>query len=221
MGTRVLIADDHQVLRQGLRTMLEKEPGIEVIGEADNGRSACKLAEELAPEVVIMDVAMPDMNGIEATKQILAIFPKTKIIALSMHDDRRFVLNMFKMGASAYLLKNCAFREIVKAIQTVMANRTYLSIGITDLVVEGYVASSLSAESSVYMLLSPREREVLQLIAEGKTTNQIAARLYVSSKTIETHRNQIMRKLNINSIAGLTKYALSEGLTSMEISHVS
>jgi two-component system response regulator NreC len=214
MSTRVLIADDHQIVREGLRTMLEKEHDIKVVGEAEDGRMTLRLARELVPDVVIMDVAMPDLNGIEATRQIVAELPGVKIIALSMHDDRRFVLNMLKAGAAGYMLKDCAFKDLAKAIRVVMANKTYLSNEIADIVVKDYLASSTPIESSAFHLLSPREREVLQLIAEGKTSAQMADSLHISVKTVETHRQQIMAKLKIKSVAELTKYAIREGLTS-------
>jgi DNA-binding NarL/FixJ family response regulator len=212
MTIKVLIADDHQIVREGLRSMLEKEPEIRVVGEAEEGRTTLRLARELAPDVIIMDVAMPDLNGIEATRQITAEFPTINIIALSMHDDRRFVLNMLKAGAKGYLLKDSAFKELAKAIRAVVANKTYLSSEIADIVVKDYLASATSDESSVFTMLTPREREVLQLIAEGKTTNQTAEHLHISIKTVETHRTQIMAKLKVKGIAELTKYAIREGL---------
>jgi DNA-binding NarL/FixJ family response regulator len=214
MSIKVLLADDHQILREGLRSMLEKEHDIKVIGEADDGRTTQRMARELAPDVIIMDVAMPDLNGIEATRQIVGELPKIKIIALSMHSDRRFVLNMLKAGAAGYMLKDCAFKDLAKAIRVVMAHKTYLSHEIADVVVKDYLATSTPIESSAFHLLSPREREVLQLIAEGKTSNLIAENLHVSVKTVETHRQQIMVKLKIKTIAELTKYAIREGLTS-------
>jgi len=213
MSTKVLIADDHQIVREGLRTMLEKEHDIKVVGEAEDGRMTLRLAWELVPDVIIMDVAMPDLNGIEATRQIIAELPTVKIIALSMHDDRRFVLNMLKAGAAGYMLKDCAFKDLAKAIRVVMANKTYLSHEIADIVVKDYLANSSPGESSVFQLLSPREREVLQLIAEGKTSGQIADNLHISVKTVESHRQQIMIKLKIKTVAELTKYAIREGLT--------
>ena len=217
MTIRILIADDHQIVRQGLRTLLEKEPDMAVVAEADDGRATVRLVREKSPEVVIMDVAMPDLNGIEATRQILAEFPKIKVIALSMYADQRFVLNMLKAGASGYLLKDCAFEELIRAIRLVMAHKTYLSPGVTDIVVKDYTAGgNNSSQPSVFSVLSPREREVLQLMAEGRTTSQIAGLLHVSVKTVETHRQQIMHKLKIHSVAELTKYAIREGLTSLE-----
>lgn len=214
MSIKVMIADDHQIVREGLRAMLEKEHDIKVVGEAVDGRMTERLARELVPDVIIMDVAMPDLNGIEATRQIAAELPGVKIIALSMHDDRRFVLNMFKAGAAGYMLKDCAFKDLAKAIRVVMSHKTYLSHEIADIVVKDYLASSSPTEASVFQLLSPREREVLQLLAEGKTSSLIADNLHISVKTVESHRQQIMTKLKIKSVAELTKYAIREGLTS-------
>jgi DNA-binding NarL/FixJ family response regulator len=194
--------------------MLDKEHDIQVLGEAEDGRMIQRLARELVPDVIIMDVAMPDLNGIEATRQIVAELPGIKIIALSMHDDRRFVLNMLKAGAAGYMLKDSAFTDLAKGIRVVMSGKTYLSHEVTDIVVKDYVSSSQPAESSAFHLLSPREREVLQLLAEGKTSAQIGEKLHISIKTVETHRQQIMVKLKIRSVAELTKYAIREGLTS-------
>ena len=193
--------------------MLEKEEWIKVVGEAEEGRTTVRLAQELTPDVIIMDVAMPDLNGIEATRQILAEFPTIKVIALSMHDDRRFVLNMIKAGAKGYLLKDSAFKELAKAIKVVVSNQTYLSGEIADILVQDYLSVATPDEFSAFHLLSPREREVLQLLAEGKSSNQIAENLHISVKTVETHRAQLMAKLKIKSIAELTKYAIREGLT--------
>lgn len=214
MSIKVLIADDHQIVREGLRALLGKEPGITVVGEAEEGRTTLRLARDLSPDVIIMDVAMPDLNGIEATRQVVSEFPDIKVIALSMHNDRRFVLNMLKAGAKGYLLKDCAFKHLIKAIRLVFANKTYLSEEIADLVVKDYVSSTKIAKSSSSELLTAREHEVLQLIVEGKTTSMIAETLQVSIKTAESHRHQIMLKLNIKSIAELTKFAIREGLTS-------
>ncbi len=216
MTTKVLIADDHQIVRQGLKTLLEKEHDLKVVGEAEDGRSTVRLARDLSPEMIIMDVAMPDLNGIEATRQIVSELPRVKVIALSMYADRRFVVNMLKAGASAYLLKDCAFEELIRAIRVVLTNKTYLSPGVSDILVNDYMTGGPTQETSVFSVLTPREREVLQLMSEGRSTNQIADSLHVSVKTIETHRQQVMHKLKIHSVAELTKYAIREGLTSLE-----
>jgi len=213
---RVLIADDHQIVRDGLRSLLEKEPDMEVIATVEDGRTTVRVVEELQPDVVIMDISMPGLNGIEATRKISRDFPKIKIIALSMHDDGRFVMNMLKAGASGYLLKDCAFKELAKAIHVVVrAGKSYLSPDITDVVVSSYVTGQSGSEPLIYTTLTPREREVLQLVVEGKTSSQIADILYVSVKTVETHRTQLMHKLKITNLADLVKYAIKEGITSV------
>ncbi len=216
MTIKIVLADDHQIVRQGLRTLLDTEPDIKVVAEADNGRTVLKLVQDLRPDVVIMDITMPDLNGIEATRQILAESPKIKVVALSMHADSLFVLNMLKAGASGYLLKDCALEELVQAIHTVIAQKTYLSPGISDIVIEDFVKAWSGNRSWVFSLLSARELEVLRLIAEGKTTNQIAFLLTLSVKTVEAHRKRIMEKLDIHSVAELTKFAIRQGLTSIE-----
>jgi DNA-binding NarL/FixJ family response regulator len=214
---KVVLADDHQIVRHGLRSLLSAEPDIEVVGEADNGRAVVRMVQELSPQVVIMDISMPDLNGIEATRQILSDTTGVKVIALSMHSDSLFVLNMFQAGASGYLLKDCALEELVKAVRTVMNRKIYLSPGISDIVIKDFVLGWSSTESSAYSILTAREREVLQLMAEGKNTNQIAESLCVSIKTVEAHRKQMMNKLDIHSVAELTKYAIRQGLTSLEV----
>jgi DNA-binding NarL/FixJ family response regulator len=189
---------------------------MEVVAEAENGRSAVQLAAETAPDVVIMDVTMPDLNGIEATKQILSKSPDIKIVALSMHSDSSFVTEMLKSGAAGYLLKDCAFEELSRAIRTVVDEKIYLSPSISGVVVEDYVHRLSKADFTSNDILSDREREVLQLMAEGNSTKQIAVKLHISVKTVETHRRQIMKKLDIHTIADLTKYAIRKGLTSLE-----
>ncbi len=215
MSIKILLADDHKIIRDGLRSLLEKESDLEVVAEAGNGAMTVKLARQLKPDVVIMDITMPDLNGIEATRQIMTELPDVKVIALSMHSDRRFVVGMLRAGASGYLLKDSAFNELIHTVHTVMKNRTYLSPAITNIVVEDYLQQLSTTDSTYSSVLTAREREVLQLLAEGKTTKQIADRLCLSVKTIETHRRQIMDKLGIHSIAELTKYAIREGLTSL------
>ena len=216
---KVVLADDHQIVRHGLRSLLSAEPDIKVVGEADNGRAVVRLVQELSPQVVIMDISMPDLNGIEATRQILSDSSGVKVIALSMHSDSLFVLNMFKAGASGYLLKDCALEELVKAVRTVMNRKIYLSPSISDILIKDFVIgwSPEDSTSSAYSILTAREREVLQLMAEGKTTNQIAESLCISVKTVEAHRKQLMTKLDIHSVAELTKYAIRQGLTTLEV----
>jgi two-component system, NarL family, response regulator NreC len=215
-NVRILIADDHKIVRDGLRTLIDSEEGMEVVAEAEDGRSAVQLSEKLSPDVVIMDIAMPDMNGIDATRQILRSNNRTRVIALSMYSDRRFVSGMLEAGASGYLLKDCAFEELVRAIRSVMADQTYLSPTIAGIVVSRYVGRESQADGTVFTNLTQREREVLQILAEGMSTKEIAYHLGVSVKTVETHRRNIMEKLNIHSISELVKYAIREGLTSLE-----
>jgi DNA-binding NarL/FixJ family response regulator len=213
---RILLADDHKITRQGLRSLLEKQPDMEVVAEAENGRTAVRLAAEMAPDVVIMDITMPDLNGVEATRQILDKSPDIKIIGLSMHSDALFVTEMLKNGAAGYLLKDCAFEELTRAIRTVIDNKTYLSPSISGVVVEDYIHRLTKADFSGSDILSDREKEVLQLMAEGSSTKNIALKLHISVKTVETHRRQIMSKLDIHTVAELTKYAIRKGLTSLE-----
>jgi len=216
MRTKIILADDHKIIREGLRSLIEKQPDMEVIAEAQDGLTTVNLVQKLQPDVVIMDIGMPEMNGIDATTKITTEYKTVKVIALSMHSDRRFVMQMLKAGAAGYLLKDSAFEELVSAIHAVIAKQHYLSQKITDVVVQEYLQNLPRNESTVFTVLTAREREVLQLIAEGKSTKQIASALNVSVKTIETHRQQIMEKLDMHSIAQLTKYAIREGLTSLE-----
>lgn len=216
MAIRVLIADDHQIFREGLRKLLQSRGGIEVIGEADNGRDVVALAAELCPDVVIMDVAMPALNGIEATRKISSARGMAKVLALSMHSDNRFITRMLQAGARGYLLKDCAFEELASAIDTIVGNGVYLSPGVTGAVVREYVQHLTDGRQGAASGLSSREREVLQLVAEGLTTKDIASKLRISVKTVETHRKQIMDKLELRSVAELTKYAVREGLTSLD-----
>ena len=216
MSIKIILADDHAVLRHGLSKSLQNEKDMEVIAQAKDGRTTVELATELVPDVVIMDIGMPDLNGIEATRQIAHQCPKVKIIGLSMHSSKNFIIEMFRAGASGYLLKDCEFDELVNAIRVVIANKTYISPAISDVVVENYMRRLPGAKESAFSILSKREREVLQLITEGKTTKQAAKRLHISAKTVEVHRLNIMSKLKIDSIAQLTKYAIQEGLTQAE-----
>lgn len=216
MSARIIIADDHRIVRQGLRALIEKHPDMQVMGEAATGREAVVMVRELLPDIILMDVSMPDMNGIEATRRIKSEYPQIRILALSMHSDRRFAMEMLKAGASGYLLKDSAFEEMAHAIRAVMSGHTYLCHKIADVVIKNYINLTAKQESSAFSELTVREREVLQLIAEGKSTKEIASALEVSVKTVETHRQQMMEKLGVRSVAELTKYAIREGLTSIE-----
>ena len=215
MSIKALLVDDHGMIRQGLRSLLAKEPDIEVVAEAEDGRKAVALVREFLPDIVIMDITMPNLNGVEATKKITAEFPGTKVVALSIHSNRRFVSDMLKAGACGYILKEGLFDELVQAINVVVEGGIYLSPQITGVVVEDYVKRLSSENELKPTVLSDREHEVLQLLAEGKTTKQIALELYVSTKTIEANRRQIMDKLNMYSVAELTKHAIREGLTTL------
>lgn len=216
MTIRILLADDHKITRDGLRALLEQQQDMAVVAEAENGREAIRITLELKPDVVVMDISMPELNGIEATRQILAEAPDTRVIALSMYADSRYVTGMLKAGVSGYLLKNCAIDELINAISAVVAGESYLSPRIADTVMKDYTQILQGDRTTVEEMLSGREREVLQLIAEGLSTRQIAERIHVSVKTVETHRQQIMKKLDARSVAELTKIALREGLTSLE-----
>jgi len=222
MTIRVVIADDHVLFRQGLRALLEKHESVDVLAEADDGRQAVALTRELVPDLILMDVAMPGLNGIEATRQIAASTPEVKILPLSMHADSRFVTQMLEAGASGYLLKDCAFEELHEAIETVLRDEPYLSPGARAGATSDrlrHASTGLAVRRSGVATgappLSPREREVLQLVAEGNSTKNIAEMLGVSVKTAEAHRKQIMDKLGIRNVAELTKYAIREGLTGL------
>ena len=213
---RVIIADDHKIIREGLRSLLERSGEFECVGEADDGRQAVMLANELRPDVVIMDIAMPNVNGIEATRQIKSELPEVEVVVLSMHATRNYVLQVLEAGASAYLLKDSAFDELSTALFAISRGGMYLSPAITKTAalstIKGGFSGGMGGQTEH---LTKRELQVLQLIAEGKSTKDIAARLELSVKTVETHRKQIMDKLEIRSIAGLTKYCIREGLTSL------
>ena len=216
MRKKILLVDDHEILREGLRTLIETKTDMEVIAEADNGRTAIQLARKLKPDLIIMDIIMHDMNGMDASREIIAELPDVKIIALSMHSDRRFVLGMLKAGVSGFLLKECAFKELTSAINAAVANQTYLSPKIANTVIKDYMQHVSDKDISPSQALTGREREVLQLIAEGRSTRQIANDLNISVKTVEARRRQIMEKLDLNNIADLIKFALREGLTSLD-----
>ncbi|MDZ7738555.1 MAG: response regulator transcription factor [Bacteroidales bacterium] len=212
MKAKIILADDHKIVREGLRNVIESSPAYTVIAEADNGRQAVKLAAEKNPDIILMDVAMPDLNGIEAAKQILNINPGIRIIGLSMHSDKQFVSGMLAAGAYAYLLKDCDSGELMKAIDTVMHNQKYVSNKISGLILTDFI-SGLDDDDCA---LSLREREILQLIAEGKSSKQIGELLFVSSKTVDVHRKNIMDKLKLHTLPELTKYAIRSGLTGID-----
>ena len=215
MTIKVLLADDHKIFRQGLRGLIADEIDMAIIGEAEDGRDALAQIAKLKPDIVIMDVGMPGLNGIEATRQIMKEFPKTRVIALSMHVDERFVAEMLRAGAVGYLCKQCDADELVSAIRTAAAGRTYLSPSISGTLVESYVRNVTAAPTSAFSQLTDREREILQLLVEEKTIKEIAGDLHLSIKTVHAHREHLMRKLNVQTMAGLTKYAVREGLTEL------
>lgn len=209
MTTRILLADDHKMFRDGLRSLLERQSSFEIVGEAEDGRAAVRMATKLSPQVIVMDINMPDLNGVEATRQILAEDSSIKVVALSLQSDGSVVRRMLQAGARGYLVKEAAFDELVKAIGVVLTGRTYLGEAVTHVVVQQLVSPIAESLSP----LTAKEREVLQLLAEGKGTKEIAAALFVSTKTIDTHRQHIMSKLDLHNLADLTKYAIREGIT--------
>ncbi|MBT8250930.1 MAG: response regulator transcription factor [Acidimicrobiia bacterium] len=213
-GIRILVVDDHSIVRQGLRSLLEKESGIEVIGEAFDGTSAVAAAQELRPDVIIMDVTMAGMNGIEATRRIIALMPTARILCLSLHADPHIVSSMLEAGASGYVVKSADLTELAAAVRAVAFGQIFLSPTIAGDFVRDHLAhrASMPAEPR----LTDREREVLQLIAEGNGTGEIAGRLFISAKTVSTHRENIMRKLNLHNVVALTKYAIRQGISSIE-----
>jgi two-component system response regulator NreC len=215
METRILFADSHTVVREAICALLQQENDIEIVGQAADGRGATELTQELFPDVVITETSMPNLNGIEVTRKIVHELPSVKVIALSARSDRRSVCEMLKAGASGFLPKTCSYEELVCAIRDVVSGRTHLSSQISTFVISEYLHRTTNPGRSVYSVLTEREREVLQLISEGNSTKVIARDLHVSPKTIEWHRSQLMKKLRIESIAELVKYAISEGLTTV------
>lgn len=220
---RILLCDDHRLMREGLRSILERE-GLTVVGEAANGREAIELARRLLPDLVLMDISMPELNGVDATRHLSEELPAIKVIALSMNADRRYVLTMFAAGAAAYLIKNSASEELIQAVRAVAADMKYVSPAVAGNVLDECLARAgatppavdVAAHAGSGKPLSAREREVLQLLAEGKSSKDIAARLEIAATTVETHRRQIMDKLKLRSVAELTKYAVREGITSLD-----
>ena len=211
--TRVLLADDHRLMRAGLRLVIEQHPEFTVVGEADDGRQAVAMSESLKPEIIVMDVGMPSLNGIEAARQITAERPETAIIMLSMHADEGYVLRALKAGARAYLLKDSAEEDLTRAIEAVRDGKSFFSPAVSKVLLQDYMRKlqRAGAEDS-YDLLSGREREVLQLVAEGKSSKEIAGLLNLSTYTVETHRSNLMQKLNLKGIPELILYAVRKGL---------
>lgn len=218
MPIRIVLCDDHQIIREGLRSLLEKQPDMNVVGEALNGLEAIKLVADKKPDIVILDIAMPEMNGIAAARRIFADHPKIKILALSMHSDHHFVTEMLEAGASGYMMKDSAFGELTTAIRTIISGGLFISPHIAVDVLNEFSRRATPSRLSKHHIiqLSQREKEILQLISEGHSTKEIASKINVSIKTVETHRQHIMQKVGIHNVAALTKYAVREGITSLE-----
>jgi two-component system response regulator NreC len=216
MAIRILLADDHTLVRSGFKSLIEDRDMFEVVGEASNGRETVRLAKELKPNVILMDINMPDLNGVEATRQVVESDPSIKVIGLSIYSDKIFISGMLKAGAAGYLLKDCQPSELTEAIFAVRHNEVYISTKIMGTVIGDYRKFLLQENESPDELLTEREREVLQLIAEGKNTKQIASDLSVSVKTIETHRQNLMHKLDIYSVQDLVKYAIKHGVITID-----
>jgi len=216
MSIKVLLADDHRIVREGVCSLLGNEPDMEIVGEAEDGRQALELVSELLPDVIVMDITMPNLNGVDATRQIIRNSPNIKVVALSIHSSRAFVADMLKAGASGYVLKESPFDELVGAIRRVVAGEKHLSPKVAGVVVSDYVERLSKVNESPLDALTPREREVLQLIGEGKNTKEIATRLHVGTKAIEANRRKIMEKLDAHSIAELVKISILGGLASLE-----
>jgi DNA-binding NarL/FixJ family response regulator len=216
MSIRILLADNHGILRQGIQALIEKHSDIEVIGQADNGLAAVEMTRELHPDVVLMDITMPMLNGIEATRRIKSELPEVKVLVLSVHAKREFVLDMVKAGASGYILKECVLDDLIQAINTVVAGQSYLSPQIASVLLEGITKDgSFPVVDRLSETFTQRERQVLQLLVEGNSAKQIASHLGLSIKTIEANRRQVMGKTKVNNLADLTKYAIRHGLTSV------
>jgi len=217
MGIRIVLADDHGMMREGLKSLIAKQMGMEVVGEAEDGYGIVRLVHDLKPDVVVMDIGMPNLNGIEATRQIVNENESIKVLALSQYSDPRMVSEMFRAGAKGFVLKDSAFDELSRAVNAVYTDRTYVSPDVAGDLINRHIRHAASGEkTSAFSQLTDREREVLQLIAEGKTTKDIATKLYRSVKTIETHRRNIMHKLDLHSLPELTKYAVRQGLTGLD-----
>ncbi|MBN1975387.1 MAG: response regulator transcription factor [Sedimentisphaerales bacterium] len=220
MSIKILIADDHDIVREGLSSLIGKQSDMEIVGQADDGNKALLLAMEMEPDVVIMDICMPELNGIEATRRIIRENPKVKVIALSMHSNSIFVSDMIKAGASGYILKDCLFSELVEAVRVVNNGGVYLSPGVVSLVVGDYMTRMSQEGSMPFESLSEKEREVLHLIGEGKNTEQIAVQLQVNIEAVEAYRRKIIEKFHSQSAADHVRWAILGRLTSLELSHL-
>ena len=213
MNIHILLADDHTILRAGLRMMLNAQPDFEVVGEAQDGRQAIQEAQRLQPDVILMDITMPDMNGIEATRQIKKLLPETKVLILTMHEHDEYVFQALRAGASGYMLKEAADTDLISALRVIQNGQFYLSPTAQSVMVGDYLQRVRTGEEKdSYSSLTEREREILKLVAEGYTNNKIAERLIISPKTVDTHRTHVMDKLNLHSRAELVKYAMRRGL---------
>lgn len=216
MPVRVLLADDHTLVRAGLRKLLEAVPDLEVVGEASDGLALIALVAKLQPDLVLMDIAMPGLNGLDATARVMKEWPATRVLILSMHQNEEYVRQALRYGAAGYLLKDAAPMELDLALKSVLRGDTYLSPAVSKGVLSDYI-ERLRGDAETGELLTPRQREVLQLIAEGQSTKEIARRLELSVKTVDTHRSQLMQQLNIHEVAGLVRYAIRAGLVSTDL----
>lgn len=215
---KLLVADDHKIFRQGIKKLLEEESDLQVVGEASDGRDAVKKATELKPDVILMDIAMANLNGLEATRQIKKQLPSAKVIMVTMHKNEEYVLQSFQAGASGFILKEGAVEELVSAIRSINSDKSFLSPSISKTLIDAYMRKMETGKTETpFDLLTDREREVLQLIAEGYTNREVAKSLFISVKTVEAHRAHIMQKLNIHDIAKLVKYAIQKGLVDLNV----
>ena len=213
---KVLVADDHTILRQGIKSLLANEEEIEVIGEAKNGREALTIIEETLPDVILMDIAMPGLNGLEATRRIKKKFPRMKVLVLTMYTNEEYIFQILNAGANGYLVKETAFQDLISAIKAVYKNEAFMSPSISKKVINSYIKRAQNDEKQTCEILTTREREILQLIVEGNSSKKIAEILFISPKTVETHRTHIMDKLNIHNRTGLVKYAIRKGIVDVD-----